>query len=162
MGRNEMKQVLTLNTIIFLIILFFGTAHSENILKDFTFRSMDGTTFKAKTLKGKPIVMNIMAHWCVPCRREAQELQKAYLSYKNRGVLFLGVFVKSDENDIRKFAETYHVTFPVGKDNGIARKLAANSVPVTVFITKNGRILKRHFGPLDYTRIVMGIESIIN
>ncbi|UCE80211.1 MAG: TlpA family protein disulfide reductase [Nitrospiraceae bacterium] len=83
------------------------------------------------------------------------------MSYKNRNVLILGVFVGSKERDIRHFIEKYHVTFPVGKDNGLAKKLGTRIIPTTVFIAKNGTIMKKYSGPADYSTIVLGIEEIL-
>ncbi len=76
-------------------------------------------------------------------------------------MLFLGVFIGSKESDIRNFIEKYHVTFPVGKDNGLAKKLGTRKIPTTVFIAKDGVILKKYSGPADYSTIVLGIEEIL-
>ncbi len=64
------------------------------------------------------------------CKAEAPELQKAYLSYKDKGVLFIGVFTMSGDADIRKFAATYRLTFPVGKDNRLSRALGVMGIEV--------------------------------
>jgi hypothetical protein len=76
-------------------------------------------------------------------------------------VLFLGVFIGSKESDIRDFIEKYQVTFPVGRDNGIAKKLGTRIIPTTAFIAKNGAIMKKYSGPADYSTIVLGIEDIL-
>lgn len=88
-------------------------------------------------------------------------MQKAYLSYKDKGVLFLGVFVEGDDAQIRRFIDTYHISFPVGRDNGIAKKLKVWAVPTTTFIAKGGKIIKKHFGATDYSRIILGVEELL-
>jgi len=55
----------------------------------------------------------------------------------------LGVFAQSKEKDIRKFAKKYQLTYPVGKENGIAEALGANGIPETFFITKDCRKVLR-------------------
>ena len=92
---------------------------------------------------------------------EAPALEKAYQSFKDKGVLFLGVFVQSDDKEIREFAETYHQTFPVGKDTGTAEALDVKAIPVTLFIDKNGVIVKRHRNTIDYEELVTGIEMLL-
>jgi thioredoxin-related protein len=72
---------------------------------------------------------------------EAPDLQNAYLTYKNKGIFFLGVFTMGENEDIKKFAETYKITFPVGKDKELAKKFGVMGLPVTVFVAKNGRFL---------------------
>lgn len=74
---------------------------------------------------------------------------------------FIGVFVRSSDDDIRKFVETYKITFPVGRESGIALKLGVRGIPVTVFLDKNGRIVKRHIGGIDYSQLSTNIETTL-
>jgi hypothetical protein len=57
--------------------------------------------------------------------------------------------------------DTFKITFPVGKDNGLAKDLGAQGVPVTIFIDKNGRIVKRHFSIIDYEQLSSNIEAML-
>ena len=88
-------------------------------------------------------------------------MEKAYQSFKDKGVLFLGVFVQSNDKEIRDFAETFHQTFPVGKDTGIAEALEVKAIPVTLFIDRSGRIIKRHRNVIDYEELATGIEKLL-
>jgi len=88
-------------------------------------------------------------------------LEKAYQSFKDKGVLFLGVFVQSNDKEIRDFAETFHQTFPGGKDTGIAQALEVKAIPVTLFIDRSGRIIKRHRNVIDYEELATGIEKLL-
>lgn len=72
---------------------------------------------------------------------------------------FIGVFVLSSDDDIKKFVDTFKITFPVGKDKGLAEMLDVTVIPVTVFIDKRGRILKRHIGPVTYGDLSSAIEA---
>lgn len=67
----------------------------------------------------------------------------------------------SKDDDIEKFVETYRMTFPVGKENGIAEVLSVRGIPVTVFIAKDGRIIKRHVGVITYEELALNIEAIL-
>ncbi len=92
---------------------------------------------------------------------EAPSLEKAYQAYKDKGVRFLGVFVSSNDEEIRKFAETYHQTFPVGKDTDVAKSLNAKAIPETVFITREGQIIERHRDIITFDELVTGIEKLL-
>ena len=92
---------------------------------------------------------------------EAPELEKAYLSYKDKGVAFIWVFVMSKDQDIKEFAETYKLTFPVGKDNGIVNSLSVRGIPTALFINKDRKVVKKHHGVIDYSELVSGIEAIL-
>ena len=77
------------------------------------------------------------------------------------GVLFLGVFTLSKEKQIRNFAEKYHITYPVGKESGIAEALGAKGIPETYFISKEGRTVKIITDPIDHSELISGIEEIL-
>lgn len=91
---------------------------------------------------------------------EAPALEKAYQSFKDKGVLFLGVFVQSNDKEIREFAETFHQTFPVGKDTDVAKAMDIKAIPVTLFINRDGQIVKRHRDVIDYEELATGIELL--
>jgi thiol-disulfide isomerase/thioredoxin len=142
---------------IFILMLLISGANAD-ILNNIKFMTIDGKTINTEKM---PVVVNIMATWCAACKHEAVELQKAYLSYKTKGVQFIGVFIKSSEEDIKEFIKKYHISFPVGIDNGIAKKIGATSIPVTLFITKDGKVAQKYFGPAGYSKIVLGIENAL-
>ena len=92
---------------------------------------------------------------------EAPALEKAYQSFKGKGVLFLGVFVTNKDKDIREFAETYHQTFPVGKDTDVAKALDVKAIPETLFIGRDGQVVQRHRDIINYEELVTGIEKLL-
>ncbi len=67
----------------------------------------------------------------------------------------------SSDDDIRRFEETYRITFPVGRENGIAGLLGVRGIPVTVFIGKDGRIAKRYYGSITYSDLEKNVNAII-
>src|SRR3990172_2333784 len=58
---------------------------------DFTLDTLDGGKVTLSELRGKIVVVNFWATWCLPCREETLELEKAYEQYKDSGVVILGV-----------------------------------------------------------------------
>lgn len=150
-----------------LLLLFFaalpcsGTAFAagKDLPPDFLFTSLDGKTFDYAALKGSPVVMAVGAAWCPECRAEAPEMQKAFLAFKDRGVVFFGVFGSSSDDEIRDFAETYKLTFPVGKDGGIVEAFGVRAIPQTFIFAKDGTCLKRIVGTASYKEIARYIEK---
>lgn len=65
----------------------------------------------------------------------------------------------SKVSDIRQFTAKYHLTYPVGLENGIAGALGAVGIPEVIFINKKGQIVKRHLGPMKYADLVSGIKA---
>lgn len=67
----------------------------------------------------------------------------------------------SSDDEIRTFTETYKMTFPVGRENGIAEKLKVRGIPATIFVAKDGSIIKRHIGSITYEELSTNIEAIL-
>jgi hypothetical protein len=57
--------------------------------------------------------------------------------------------------------DAYNITYPVGKEDGIAGRLGVKVLPETVFIAEDGIIVKRHRDTIDYKGLVSGIEAIL-
>lgn len=66
-----------------------------------------------------------------------------------------------EDEDIRKFAETYRITFPVGRDRETGKMFGVMGLPVTVFVSKDGKVLKKHFGIITREELKSNIEAIM-
>jgi len=53
------------------------------------------------------------------------------------------------------------MTFPVGREDGIAEKFRVRGIPVTVFVNKDGRIAKRHIGAISQEELASNIEAML-
>ncbi|UCE78573.1 MAG: hypothetical protein JSV13_08680 [Nitrospiraceae bacterium] len=61
--RDFIRQAVTLWISLVLLLLVSGMTSANDVLKDFTFTTINGRTFDADTLNDSPMVVNIMAHW---------------------------------------------------------------------------------------------------
>ena len=68
------------------------------------------------SLRGKPVVLNFWASWCVPCKGEAPMLEQAWQQYRKQGVVFLGVDYHDVTGDARTFLSHHGVTYPTVQD----------------------------------------------
>jgi cytochrome c biogenesis protein CcmG/thiol:disulfide interchange protein DsbE len=116
----------------------------------FTLALFDGSTLRLEELRGKAILLNFWASWCVPCRAEARALESAWQKYKDRGVVFIGVNIQDKEEDARAFMNEFKVTYLNGRDESgkIAIDYGVWGIPETFFIDPQGRITYKHAGEL--------------
>ena len=107
---------------------------------DFSLPLMSGGTLSLHSLRGRPVVLNFWASWCVPCREEMPLLVRLHDRYGVRGVEFVGVDTEDLEADARAFLAKYHVDYPLvrGGDERLMDAYAIPGLPTTVFIGANG------------------------
>ncbi|MDJ0959884.1 MAG: TlpA disulfide reductase family protein [Acidimicrobiia bacterium] len=97
---------------------------------------------------GRPIMLNLWASWCGPCRNEMPAISDAVARHPE--VLFVGVAVNDAQGDAAKFAEEIGVAYPLVFDEGdvVVDGYRPLGLPATFFIGGNGGIVLRYFGEL--------------
>lgn len=83
------------------------------------------------------------------------------MTYRDKGVVFLGAFYMSKRKDIEKFAKQHHLTFPVGKAKGVAKEIRVETIPEVVFISRTGEVVKRLKGRFSAQDLQAAIEQIL-
>jgi cytochrome c biogenesis protein CcmG, thiol:disulfide interchange protein DsbE len=99
-------------------------------------------------LRGYPIVTNVWASWCGPCRLEFPVLQKLAARYGKR-VAFLGVNTQDSEDTAASFLEEAPVPYPsyTDPDKEITSSLKASGLPDTAFYDRSGELVHLKIGP---------------
>lgn len=115
---------------------------------NFTLTLVDGKNFQFSEHKGKPVLINFFASWCLPCREEMPVLVKIAHEYGPKGVVLLGIAVDDTEEKMKDFIARYGVNFPVGLDKTaeIQKSFGLYGIPTTYFINKQGIINYFHSG----------------
>jgi len=90
--------------------------------------------------RGQTVVLNFWATWCTPCRREFPEFAETYDRERDRGLVILGVNVKENLSNVRKFTSDFGATFPIlmDADGSVASQYRIVGLPVTWFIDREG------------------------
>ncbi|MBK5268925.1 MAG: redoxin domain-containing protein [Acidimicrobiia bacterium] len=109
-----------------------------------------------------PIVVNVWASWCLPCRAEAPLLREAALQYAG-AVTFLGVDVQDRPEDAAAFIAEFRLDFDHVADpnRSIPATLGGVGVPITYFVARGGEIISTHLGIIDERTLVSGIDDLI-
>lgn len=138
------------------------TATNIGAAPDFTLALFDGGAFRLADQRGRAVVLNVWASWCVPCRAEAPTFAKVSAAYRDRGVVFVGVNVQDTDADARRFLEEFGISYPNGPDRAfeIATDYGVAGIPTTVFVDAGGRIARRWAGELSEARLLRFVEEI--
>lgn len=101
--------------------------------------------------RGRPVVLNFWASWCVPCKSEAAVLERAWIRYRPKGVAFVGVDFHDVSGDARRFVAAHGLTFPMAEDgsgNITTGKYGVTQVPETYIVGRSGKIVVHIAGPI--------------
>ncbi len=111
---------------------------------DFELVTFEGQTLRLSELRGKPVVLNFWASWCLPCREEAPYLQASWEQYRSQGLMLIGVDYVDTEAEAKKYMAEFKITYPNGPDVGtrISKAYRITGVPETYFITREGKVLE--------------------
>ena len=115
-------------------------------------------------LKGKVVVLNFWASWCIPCAQEAPDLQATYEKYKDKDVVFLGVDWTDIEGDALNYLKRFGITYANGPDlqTKIGPRYRISGVPETYIVDQAGTLAFIKIGPLvSQAELVAAIEPLL-
>lgn len=155
-----------------------GTGTVTGAVPDFELRLLDGSgTLSSDDLRGRPVVLNFWASWCIPCREEADLLEARWRAHRDDGVLFVGVNVRDLVGDAREFVREFDITFPIVRDpdQSLARAVGLVGLPQTFFITDEwtfsgtsaGAVVGEQrniqwLGAITFAELEAGIRRLLN
>ncbi len=136
------------------------TSHVENLeidpdkrlkLTDYHWQLLDQNqhSLDLAEYKGKVVLINNWATWCPPCIAEMPSLNRLYQTYKDHMVF---LFVAHDKPEkVRQFLQKNHLNIPVVfVQSEIPSLLQSNSIPTTFILNKNGEIVVKKTGAVDW------------
>jgi thiol-disulfide isomerase/thioredoxin len=115
---------------------------------------LDGSAASSAEWAGKPLVLNLWATWCAPCRTEMPSLQRLGNLLEPAGARVVALSVDSDHNLVREFVLKYGITLPIGialAPSAATAAFGASALPLTLYFGADGRLIGRHLGQRDWT-----------
>ena len=132
---------------------------------DFTLDLLGGGEITLSELQGNPVVLNLWATWCGPCREEMPAIENVYRSYKGLGLTVIGLNLTSQDSEqaVFDFVQELDLTFPIAldRDGSVAKRYQLMGLPTTYFIDSQGVIQSVVVGgPMSEALIQSKVEML--
>ncbi|GGK38765.1 MULTISPECIES: TlpA family protein disulfide reductase [Flavobacteriaceae] len=133
---------------------------------DLNFTLLDGTQHTNQSLKGKVVVLQFTASWCVVCRKEMPHLEKeVWQKFKNEDFILIGIDLKEDLKKVERFIAQMKVTYPftIDEDGAMFESFTLPKAGVTrnIVLDKNGKIifLSRLYDEKEFAEMIAIIDT---
>ena len=118
-------------------------------LQDFQVQDLTGKPLSLSAYKGKVVLVDFWATWCVPCLAELPNVKQAYEEYHAKGLEIIGISLDEDRDTLTGFLKTNNVPWPQYFDgkkwtNELATKYAVNAIPATFLLDREGKIVAKN------------------
>lgn len=126
--------------------------------------TLDGRPVSLSDLRGKVVWVDFWASWCPPCRAETPVLRDLYARDRDRGLELVAVSVQeSTADDIRTYASTYGLTYPIIADltGAIFRAWRVYGLPTQFLLDRDGVIRAVVQGPVDAATADALVEPLL-
>jgi cytochrome c biogenesis protein CcmG, thiol:disulfide interchange protein DsbE len=167
LGAQALAVALVVGLFALLIWKVAQGSHKEaapgKLAPDFTLSRIGSPgELQLSSLRGKPVVLNFWASWCLPCKQEAPALQ-ALSKRWGKQLVVLGVDVNDFQGDARGFMRKYGLTYPVVHDNKnkTTPTYGLIALPETFFIDRRGRIVGHVPGEVREQDLRDGVEKAL-
>jgi peroxiredoxin len=155
---------------IILIALFqifaspYGIAKELDKAPEFELDDMRGQHHRLSDYRGKIVLINFWASWCPECIEEMPSLNKLYEKYQGKGLVVLGISADRKKEAALKLLTQTQVTYPVLLDTSggvFIKRYTVIALPTTVVIDRNGLIVERIIGRIDFSSAAF-VKKIID
>lgn len=133
---------------------------------DFTLQTLDGNSVTLSDLRGQPVIINMWASWCGPCKYEMPAIQHVYEEFRDLGLVVLAVNITKKDNlaSVKSFVDEYELTFPVLLDTEghVEDAYQLRGLPSSFFIARDGTVQSVVIGgPMSEGTIRSLVEKLI-
>ena len=125
---------------------------SGTIPPPFNGRTLDAEPLSMTGLRGKVIVMNFWASWCLECRPEMPALERLHREFGPRGLAVIGINAREDKDAVARYARELRLTFPLVIDptGQINAMYGVVGLPTTFIVGRDGRAVGFGVGPREW------------
>jgi len=125
---------------------------ADNPEVNFSLTDLKGTTRTLNEYRGKVVLVNFWASWCVPCIKEMPGMQRIADALRDRPFVILAINIAEPQRRIQKFLKSMDINFKVllDKDGSTFKAWQGRVLPTSFLLDPEGKIRFRAVGPIDW------------
>ncbi len=140
-----------------LLLLCFGGAHAGEVplgqqLPSMTLHGLNGPAQTLGTFRGRPLLINVWASWCGPCRQEMASLERLAWRDSDPHLAIIGISTDDDPQAAVALLRSTGATISqfIDARRQMETLLGASSIPLTVLVDAQGRVRARYYGSREW------------
>jgi len=121
-------------------------------LREATMHGLNGPDRMLSQYRGKPLLINVWASWCGPCRMEMGSLERLAWQTQSKTFTVIGVSTDDSENAAKAYLRSANATLNHYRDRDLELEnmLGANRLPLTLLVDAKGRVLGKYYGAWEW------------
>ena len=129
-----------------------GEVEVGGYLREATLHGLTGKSRKFSEFRGKPLIINVWASWCGPCREEMGSLDRLARKYGGKKFQVIGISTDDDGSAAAAYIRQSGVSFENFLDSKVLLEnmLGANAIPLTLLVDADGRVLRKVRGSHEW------------
>lgn len=122
------------------------------MLPDAPLQGLNGPRRHLRDFHGKPLLINVWASWCGPCRQEMASLERLAWSEIAQHINIIGISTDDHPEPARRWLSQSNSTIShfIDERQQLERMLGASRLPLTVLVAADGRILSKIYGAREW------------
>lgn len=119
------------------------------IAPDFSLEDDNGKIFSLKSMRGKWVLIDFWASWCLPCRKKHPEMKETFQTFNGKLIEFIGVSLDEDQAAWIKAIKSDGLPWkqliaPEGFNSSVAENYGVKAIPFSLLINPEGKIMKKN------------------
>ncbi len=172
-----MRKIILIVVAVLIVIVIYVTSHrsgpgkptmasvtAHSVAPDFSLEGMNGQPLNLSAYKGKVVLLDFWATWCVPCRSEIPHFVNFQEKYGPQGLQVIGISMDDGPKPVRQFYDEMKMNYPVaiGTESMAQSYGGVLGLPITFLIDRDGRVYKKHIGEVDMSVLEQEIQSLLH
>lgn len=118
------------------------------ILRDSALQGLNGPSQNLAVFRGRPLIINVWASWCGPCREEMASLERLAWRDPNQDFVIIGISTDDYADQAQGLLKRANATISQFLDTGLQmeKMLGASRLPLTVLVDADGRVVEKIYG----------------